>query len=319
MCDNIPIMEILLRLLVLLLLLRGPFACAAGAGAVYSNAVSSEQEEETEEDGGETDEDDSSEDSGEDEEEAEELDPLADDSEMEKEIIRHELATSEKVHIHNYVDRLLGTSNIDEVSPERLSEASVTMQVHNLQKNMDALQLSLLRFEEAQKSKKSKANMLYTRIKSAFSEYFNGDLPDKDEVKVVEKIVEKCPSAKKAKSGGSAAEKGSAPKIYTVKKNAEMKNSYLGNTKKYSLRKAAKTEKHPAKNYKINRVHFPTKTYGKAAKFPERSYGKPYPTKTYEKYRKTAVKTNSWPTKNYGKRTVATTAKRYFKKKCCGK
>lgn len=222
---------------------------------------------------------------------------------------------SDKKHIHSYVDQLLGTGDVNSVDPEKLSEASVTMQVHNLQKNMEALQFSLSKFEESQKSKKSKANVLYTKIKSAFTEYFNGELPDSEKKAESQKLAVDSAEVRKQKSANLKGEKIHS-ELRASAHSKDLKNFHSVSTWK----RLNYSGNYPTKSYgNIPRQNFPTKSYGTVKKIS-------YPTKSYTE--KAPTKLSVFPTKSYGKKniqptrryTVKTSYKQYFKKKgCCGK
>lgn len=221
---------------------------------------------------------------------------------------------ADKKHVHRYVDKLLGLGgDTEDIAPETLNDANVFTQVKNLQKNIKALQISLENYERSKKSSKSKASILYSKIKSAFLEYFGGDFPDSTE-----------------KSSPSS-EKKSAKRSKTLSKSKTSRNSILVN-KKYTV-KTKYAGVYPTKTYGESAkksIDYPTKFYGNNGKYTVKTLGqshgytpsKPltnvgnYPTKSYGNA-KGDGKNVPLPT---GKYTVKDLNNRsYFKKKCCGK
>lgn len=213
----------------------------------------------------------------------------------------------DKKHVHRYVDQLLGFGDTDEIAPESLTEASVATQIKNLQKNIKALQISLEGYERSKRSSRSRANILYSKIRSAFREYFGGDFPDS---------TENISIPRRQRSVRTKASKSSA----SFNKN-----------KKYTV-KAGYAGGYPTKNYgsaSSKQIVYPTKFYGNGSQYTVKTLGATqsapskaiaplanYPTKTYGITQNNGGKSSLLPT---GKYTVKNLNDRpYFNKKCCG-
>lgn len=211
----------------------------------------------------------------------------------------------DKKHVHRYVDKLLGLGDTEETPPESLNEASVATQIRNLQKNIKALQISLESYERSKKSSKSKANILYSKIKSAFREYFGGEIPGTTQ------DISPVKQKRNFRSQNSR-NRSSINKKYTVK------SSYRGG--------------YPTKSYgkfQSRTINYPTKFYGKNGKYTVKTSGQIYSNIP----RKPIINSGNYPTKSYGTTKVngrnstlpkgTYTVKNlnnrsYFNKKCCG-
>lgn len=212
---------------------------------------------------------------------------------------------ADKKHVHRYVDKLLGLGDTEETSPESLNEASVATQVKNLQKNIRALQISLENYERSKKSSNSKANILYSKIKSAFREYFGGEIPGTTQ------DISKAKQKKNSHSQNSRS-RNSINKRYTVK------SSYIRGypTKSYG-------------NLQPRMIKYPVKFYGKNEKYTTKTSGQIHRNMPY----KPMIDSGNYPTKSYGtakinggKGTLSNGTytvknlnnRHYFNKKCCG-